>query len=52
MEIMSQKVVERKMEYRVKFAYLGVPVMAQGKTNLTGSDEDTSSIPGLAQWVK
>ena len=31
---------------------LGVPIVAQQKTNLTGIHEDASSIPSLAQWVQ
>ena len=30
----------------------GVPVVAQQFTNLTGIHENTSSIPGPAQWVE
>ena len=32
--------------------YIGVPVVAQWLTNLTGNHEVVCSIPGLAQWVK
>ena len=30
----------------------GVPVVAQGLTNLTRNHEVVGSIPGLVQWVK
>ena len=30
----------------------GLPVVAQGLTNLTSLYEDASSIPGLSPWVK
>ena len=31
---------------------LGVPVVAQQVTNLTGIHDSMGLIPGLAQWVK
>ena len=31
---------------------LGVPVVAQWLTNLTGNHQVEGSIPGLPQWVK
>jgi len=37
---------------RIEKKKRGVPVMSQLSLNLTGIYEDTSSIPGLAQWVK
>ena len=36
----------------IKKKKLGVPVMAQGLTNLTRIHEVAGLIPGLIQWVK
>ena len=33
-------------------SFVGVPIVAQWLTNPTRNHEVTSSIPGLAQWVK
>ena len=38
--------------HTLKYAYLGVPIMAQWLTNLTRNHKVAGSIPGLAQWVK
>ena len=38
--------------FAIKNEILGVPVVMQWLTNLTGNHEATRSIPGLAQWVK
>ena len=43
------------MEYerrKCKEEFKGVSIVAEGLTNLTSIQEDRSSIPGLAQWVK
>ena len=36
----------------LKMYLRGVPFETQQLTNLTSIDEDSGSIPGLAQWVK
>ena len=36
----------------LKWAFLGVPVVAQWLTNLTSIRGKGGSIPGLTQWVK
>ena len=36
----------------IKYVSLGLPIVAQRVTNLTGIHEDVDSRPGLAQWVK
>ena len=36
----------------LKTEQLGVPVVAQWLTNLTGNHGAAGLIPGLAQWVK
>ena len=46
----AQEMTKRQKEKRM--LYLGVPIVAQQLTNLTGIHEDAGSIPGLAQWVK
>jgi len=35
-----------------KSVHIGVPIVAQGLTNLIRNHEVAGSIPGLAQWVK
>ena len=42
----------RRDEEPAKKAEQGVPVVAQRVKNPTSIHEDTSSIPGLPQWVK
>ena len=37
---------------RQVYSKQGVPIVAQWLTNLTSIREDTSLIPGLAQWAK
>ena len=43
---------EREREVPLKVARGGVPVVVQRLTNTTSIQEDTGSIPGLAQWVQ
>ena len=38
-------------DYQINIGRGGVPVVAQGLTNLTRNHEVMGSIPGLAQWV-
>ena len=45
----AQEVAKRKKK---KKCCCGFPVMAQRAKNLTSIHENTSSIPGLVQWVK
>ena len=40
------------LEDPTKQQKLGVPIVAQGLTNLTSIHEDAGSIPGFVQWVK
>ena len=42
----------QKLANAFKKAKFGVPVVAQPLTNPTNIHEDSSLIPGLAQWVK
>ena len=36
----------------LKEIFVGVPIVVQWLTNLTGNHEVAGSIPGLAQWVR
>ena len=52
MGIIAIRIHSVALEFLFKNLFLGVPIVAQGSTNLTGIHEDTGSIPGLTQWVK
>ena len=43
---------EKAKKTKKKSTFMGVPVMVQWSTNLTGGHEVEGSVPGLAQWVK
>ena len=44
--------LNRQHEHLSKNSEVGVPIMAQQLTNLTGIHKDAGLIPGLTQWDK
>ena len=50
--LLSQPESELKVQYSLRKRNAGVPVVAQWLANPASIHEDSSLIPGLAQWVK